>query len=385
MNKFNRNDNAIYEAYTKEVKRYSLLTEEEEIKCTNNIRNINSSIMCSKVINNICIKSLDLNKLFLSLDANNYNIVINKLLNYYRDKNNFEDKKIYKCLSYYRKESDAKNRYLEIDELKEIINLDYNVKRLDSNNLIEEVDKFLLYKESYDKLFLSNLRLVLFFANKYCRNNEMIMDLISEGNIGLMRAISDYDPTLNIKFSTYASIWIKQKVGKYFVENDSSVRLPYNMKVKFMKYDKLLGNQKKTMTRNDIKKFLNISESEMREYEKYKYETVSLNQEINDDGDTYESFLKDDSCLEDDSMNEFLKDDIKCLFEKLNDQEKKVITLRYGLDTYCKGGLTLKEIGVIMNLTGERIRMIEFRALNKMRLMANKKEKCKSLINYLRS
>ena len=384
MNKYNRNDDAIYEVYTKEVKKYSLLTE-EELKCTNNIRNINSSIMYSKVINNICIKSLDLNKLFLSLDANNYNIVINKLLNYYRDRNNFEDKKIYKCLSYYKKESDAKNRFLEIDELKEIIDLDYNVKRLDSNNLIEEVDKFLLYKESYDKLFLSNLRLVLFFANQYCRNNEMIMDLISEGNIGLMRAISDYDPTLNIKFSTYASIWIKQKVGKYFVENDSGIRLPYNMKLKFMKYDKLLDNQN-NMTRNDIKKFLNISESEMKEYEKYKYETVSLNQTINDDEDTYESFLKDESCLEDDSMNEFLKDDIKCLFEKLNDQEKKVIALRYGLDkNYRKGGLTLKEIGAIMHLTGERIRMIEFRALNKMRYMANKKEKCKSLINYLRS
>lgn len=383
MNKYNRNDDAIYEVYTKEVKKYSLLTE-EELKCTNNIRNINSSIMYSKVINNICIKSLDLNKLFLSLDANNYNIVINKLLNYYRDRNNFEDKKIYKCLSYYKKESDAKNRFLEIDELKEIIDLDYNVKRLDSNNLIEEVDKFLLYKESYDKLFLSNLRLVLFFANQYCRNNEMIMDLISEGNIGLMRAISDYDPTLNIKFSTYASIWIKQKVGKYFVENDSGIRLPYNMKLKFMKYDKLLDNQN-NMTRNDIKKFLNISESEMKEYEKYKYETVSLNQTINDDEDTYESFLKDESCLEDDSMNEFLKDDIKCLFEKLNDQEKKVIILRYGLDkNYRKGGLTLKEIGAIMHLTGERIRMIEFRALNKMRYMANKKEKCKSLINYLR-
>ncbi len=384
MNKYNRNDDAIYEVYTKEVKKYSLLTE-EELKCTNNIRNINSSIMYSKVINNICIKSLDLNKLFLSLDANNYNIVINKLLNYYRDRNNFEDKKIYKCLSYYKKESDAKNRFLEIDELKEIIDLDYNVKRLDSNNLIEEVDKFLLYKESYDKLFLSNLRLVLFFANQYCRNNEMIMDLISEGNIGLMRAISDYDPTLNIKFSTYASIWIKQKVGKYFVENDSGIRLPYNMKLKFMKYDKLLDNQN-NMTRNDIKKFLNISESEMKEYEKYKYETVSLNQTINDDEDTYESFLADESCLEDDSMNEFLKDDIKCLFEKLNDQEKKVIALRYGLDkNYRKGGLTLKEIGAIMHLTGERIRMIEFRALNKMRYMANKKEKCKSLINYLRS
>ena len=384
MNKYNRNDDAIYEVYTKEVKKYSLLTE-EELKCANNIRNINSSIMYSKIINNNCIKSLDLNKLFLSLDANNYNIVINKLLNYYRDRNNFEDKKIYKCLSYYRKESAAKNRFLEIDELKEIIDLDYNIKRLDSNDLVEEVDKFLLYKESYDKLFLSNLRLVLFFANQYCRNNEMIMDLISEGNIGLMRAISDYDPTLNIKFSTYASIWIKQKVGKYFVENDSGVRLPYNMKVKFMKYDKLLDNQN-NMTRNDIKKFLNISEYEMKEYEKYKYETVSLNQTINDDEDTYESFLADESCLEDDSMNEFLKDDIKCLFEKLNDQEKKVIALRYGLDkNYRKGGLTLKEIGAIMHLTGERIRMIEFRALNKMRYMANKKEKCKSLINYLRS
>ena len=77
---------------------------------------------------------------------------------------------------------------------------------------------------------------------------------------------------------------------------------------------------------------------------------------------------------------------MKAFFEKLNDQEKKVITLRYGLDkNYRKGGLTLKEIGAIMHLTGERIRMIEFRALNKMRYMANKKEKCKSLINYLRS
>lgn len=387
MDKFNRNDNNIYEEYTREIKKYPLLTEDEEKKCANNIRYIKCNIMKVKKVYNIDIKSIDLNKLFYSLNSENYKYVLDKLLNYYKSKNGIEDRYIYKCLYAYKKMSDKNNRVLEYEELKNLIKLDYNIDLKRINNLDEEVDKFILYKESYDKLFLSNLRLVVYFANKYCRNYEMIMDLISEGNIGLMRAIADYDPELNIKFSTYAAIWIKQKVRKYYAENDSVIRLPYNMKIKFMRYDKIICNQKDQMTRDEIKKCLKINESEMKEYEKYRYEVLSLNQPIGDDEDeTYENFLADTLNLEDVCMNDILKSDMKCLFENLNEQEKKVITLRFGLDgSKFKGGLTLLEIAKIMNLSSERIRTIELRAINKMRVMADKKKNCKSLINYIRS
>ena len=387
MDKFNRNDNNIYEEYTREIKKYPLLTEDEEKKCANNIRYIECNIMKIKKVYNIDIKSIDLNKLFYSLNSENYKYVLDKLLNYYKSKNGIEDRYIYKCLYAYKKMSDKNNRVLEYEELKNLIKLDYNIDLKRINNLDEEVDKFILYKESYDKLFLSNLRLVVYFANKYCRNYEMIMDLISEGNIGLMRAIADYDPELNIKFSTYAAIWIKQKVRKYYAENDSIIRLPYNMKIKFMRYDKIIGNQKDQMTRDEIKKCLKINESEMKEYEKYRYEVLSLNQPIGDDEDeTYENFLADTLNLEDVCMNDILKSDMKCLFENLNEQEKKVITLRFGLDgSNFKGGFTLLEIAKIMNLSSERIRIIELKAINKMRFMADKKKNCKSLINYIRS
>ena len=159
------------------------------------------------------------------------------------------------------------------------------------------------------------------------------------------------------------------------------------MKIKFMRYDKIICNKKDQMTRDEIKKCLKINESEMKEYEKYRYEVLSLNQPIGDDEDeTYENFLADTLNLEDVCMNDILKSDMKCLFENLNEQEKKVITLRFGLDgSKFKGGLTLLEIAKIMNLSSERIRIIELKAINKMRFMADKKKNCKSLINYIRS
>ena len=381
-------DKSVYLNYIKTLKGYSLLSDEDEKKYIKDLSLLNNiSIININKSNKINVRELNLSKLFLSCTDDNYKFVIDSLLSYYRDKTNKNDKEVYDKLHKYKKMGKIANRALNIDEINKIIKVNYDTDILESKQLLKEVENYLIYCQAYNKLFCSNLRLVAYFAHRYSKNENIIMDLISEGNIGLMRAIDEFDLSFETKFSTYASIWIMHYIRRYYIDNETTIRLPYNMKLNFMKYDKTLGNQQKDLSREEIKKTLNISEAEMQRYERYNFEFLSINKNVfDDDSETYEEFLGSDYNLEDEIMQEFLKGDIVNLLECLNDQEKKVITLRYGINNSNRGsGLTLSEVGSIMHLTGERIRIIEVKALRKMRFLVTKKVKYKELINYIRS
>ena len=173
----------------------------------------------------------------------------------------------------------------------------------------------------------------------FCMIGENVLvrkyHFINEGNMGLMRAIDEYDLSYNSKFSTYASNWIMNYIRRYYVDNESYIKIPYYLKINFMKYKKILGNCESKMSREEIKEFLNISDSELKRFEEYDFEFLSLNKPINDDeSETYEEFLSSNYDLEENVMADVLKSDIKYLFSKLNSQEIRVISLRYGFELY---------------------------------------------------
>lgn len=249
-------------------------------------------------------------------------------------------------------------------------------------SVTEEKELAILMKngdeEARAKLANSNLRLVVSIAKHYSnRTNKNISfsDLIQEGNIGLIKALDKFDVDMGYKFSTYAKWWIMQAIGHYIVDNSRTVRLPANIHEQvnrllrveadlFVRFD---GNY----TNDDIAKELEISVDKVLFLKKVSELPLSLNSPINDEDDTIlMDFVADDySEFEDSIDNSFLKDDILEILDVLSDREKEIIMLRYGL-----GGnnvMSLTDVGKIYNLTKERVRQIQNKALKKMKKSKN--------------
>ena len=249
-------------------------------------------------------------------------------------------------------------------------------------SVTEEKELAILMKngdeEARAKLANSNLRLVVSIAKHYSnKTNKSISfgDLIQEGNIGLIKALDKFDVDMGYKFSTYAKWWIMQAIGHYIVDNSRTVRLPANIHEQvnrllrveadlFVRFD---GNY----TNDDIAKELEISVDKVLFLKKVSELPLSLNSPINDEDDTIlMDFVADDySEFEDSIDNSFLKDDILEILDVLSDREKEIIMLRYGL-----GGnnvMSLTDVGKIYNLTKERVRQIQNKALKKMKKSKN--------------
>lgn len=223
------------------------------------------------------------------------------------------------------------------------------------------------------KFIESNLRLVVYIAKYFINNGLSMQDLVQEGNIGLINAVDKYDYRRGFRFSTYASFWIKQKIIRSIAEKGGNIRIPYNT------YDKiriiLKAKQELSIslfrdpTINEISDYLNMNSEEVSELLKYEYNIISLNTRINDDSDNeLGDLIPDDSeSLEDNVFKNELHDLVKEMLVNcnLNENEIKVITLRYGINS--SRTMTLDEIAKVFKVTRERIRQIEAKAIIKMR------------------
>ena len=201
--------------YFNEIIKYDLLSDEEEYKYSKNIHIADELDITKKSIVQGCIKiDLNLTNLFLSFsNISCYDQILRILLDFYKHCNNVGDKKVYNILKKYDKKAIEKGRSLNYEEVSNLIDIDSdNIKYLNGIELITQIKKFLLYKNSYDKMFYCNLRLVVSVAKKFKTRNDFL-DNINEGNLGLMKAIDMYNPNLGYKFSTYAVWWIKQKIA----------------------------------------------------------------------------------------------------------------------------------------------------------------------------